>query len=276
MRREEWSARLGIGTEQVDALRSWARLLGLATPKNFGATGLGLLVASADPYLRDECTWWTFWYRLGVAYAAWKVMGAMGFRAYDTQEIDELVRERAREVSPRTIRSARLSVLNVLSDTPLGQELGLVRLESDGKRVTGLVKLPVRYGTAPMAAVAYALLDWAEREQVRSAALETLAAPDGPGAILHMSEGVLERYLLDIDGAFRGRVLTYSRTAGLNEAYFKREVTPLQVLAAHYIRQRDGVDWPEALARAEQEVTDTCAPRQRHESAHSDSGGPRT
>jgi len=105
-----------------------------------------------------------------------------------------------------------------------------------------------------MAVVAYALLDWARGEQLGSAALESLAAPGGPGPILHMSEGALERYLIEVDGAFRGRVLSYIRTAGLNEAYFKAEVTPLQVLASHYVRQSEGLEWPQALERAEREV----------------------
>jgi len=145
-------------------------------------------------------------------------------------------------------------VIRALDETPLGRELGLVELESDGRRVVGLKKLAVRYGQAPMAAVAYALLDWARREEMPSAGLESLVAPGSPGQALHMSEGVLERYLIEIDGAFRGRVLSYSRTAGLNEAYFRPEVTPLQVLTSHYIRAREDVPWTEALDRAQAET----------------------
>jgi len=144
-------------------------------------------------------------------------------------------------------------VVNTLLYTPLGR-LGLIELVQEGARVTEVRKLRVRHGQAPMAAVAYALLDWAAREEMSSASLETLAGPEGPGPILHMSEGALERYLLDIHGAFRGAVLTYSRTAGLNEARFKEGITPLQVLASHYLHEQEGLSWPEALERAKEEV----------------------
>ena len=69
-----------------------------------------------------------------------------------------------------------------------------------------------------------------------------------------MSEGALERYLIEIDGAYRGRVLRYSRTANLNEAYLRDDVTPLQVLVTHYLHEQEGLDWPDALHRATEEV----------------------
>ena len=50
-----------------------------------------------------------------------------------------------------------------------------MRLEIEGDKVTGLTKLPVRQGQAPMAAVGYAVLDWARREQLSS------VAPDESG-----------------------------------------------------------------------------------------------
>ncbi|MGQ9730509.1 MAG: DUF4007 family protein [Candidatus Zipacnadales bacterium] len=187
------------------------------------------------------------------------MLTSLEYREYVVDELDRGLKLLAPQRTERTVRNARTALIRALADTPLGSGLGLVRLESDGKRVTGLVKLPVRYGGAPMAAVAYAVLDWAARQQLGSAALETLAAEEGPGPVLHMSEGTLERYLLDIDGAFRGRVLSYSRTANLNEVYFKREVTSLDVLASHYLRERQRLEWPQALAQAQEEVAKISA-----------------
>jgi len=256
------ATQIGVGTIQLEALGAWMRFANIARrdEANVVLTPFGQLVYRFDNGIGDLASWWALHWQLASNYVVWRILGSLGYRRYDTEDIDRELAARAPGRSQQTIRNARQSLIKALEDTPLGQELGLVRLESDGKRVTGLVKLPVRHGAAPMAAVAYAILDWATREQARSAALESLAASDGPGAVLHMSEGVLERYLLEIDGAFRGRVLTYSRTAGLNEAYFKPEVAPLQVLAAHYIRERDGLEWPEALTRAEQEVGETRGP----------------
>ena len=59
---------------------------------------------------------------------------------------------------------------------------------------------------------------------------------------------------MEIDGAYRGQVLRYSRTAGLDQAYFKSEVSPLQVLASHYLHVQEKLDWPAALQRAQEEV----------------------
>jgi hypothetical protein len=253
---------LGIGTVQVEAVGAWMRFANLTQRDDGGValSPLGALVQAQDAELRDPASWWVIHWQLASHYVVWRLLGSLEYRGYTSEEVDGVLRDVASGRSQQTIRNARQSLMKALADTPLGTELGLVQIESDGKRITGLVKLPVRHGTAPMAAVAYALLDWASREQVRSAALETLASSDGPGAILHMSEGALERYLLEIDGAFRGRVMTYSRTAGLNEAYFKPEVTPLQVLASHYLREREGLEWPEALVRAQHEVEASSAP----------------
>lgn len=219
-------------------------------------TGFGKLLAIMDPNVDDIASWWALHWRLAARYRVWGVLSTATNSMHEVSEIDDSIRSLAPSLSDRTVTSARRSLVKALEDTPLGRELGLVELHSDGRRVTGLTKLPVRHGGAPLAAVAYAMLDWARREGMTSAALETLAGPHGPGPVLHMSEGVLERYLVEIDGAFRGRVLSYSRTAGLNEAYIKDEVTPLQVLAAHYIHTREGLAWPEALERACGEVAD--------------------
>lgn len=252
------AARMGIGTIQLESLGAWMRLSGFATRASGGVqlTPLGSLVLRGDPTLVDAATWWLIHWRLSHHYTPWCVLADLPQGGLDTSQVDDALKRAAPDASEATIRNARTAVFRTLEDTPLGRELGLVELHSDGRRVTGLTKLPMRYGSAPLAAVAYAVLDWARREGMSSASLETLAGPHGPGPVLHMSEGVLERYLVDIDGAFRGRALSYSRTAGLNEAYIKGEVAPLQVLAAHYIHAREGLAWPEALERACGEVAD--------------------
>lgn len=252
---------LGIGTEQAEGLRAWMRLAGLTAVRgnSLGLSKFGRLVHCTDGGLADAGSWWAFHWRLSLGYQVWRVLSRLEYRAYTVSEIDQQIGRLSPGSSVRTVSSARRALVNALSKTPFSYVLRLVRVESDGRRITGLTKLPVRYGHAPMPAVAYALLDWARREDLSSAPLESLAAPGGPGPILHMSEGALERYVMDIDGAFRGRVLSYSRTAGLNEIYFKREVTPLQVLASHYLRERDDLQWAKALDRAVEEVIDDGA-----------------
>lgn len=246
---------LGLGVTQLEALGVWMRLAGLLEVRD-GATlsELGRLILASDPSLSDLATWWCLHWELSRSYAVWAVVAALETGEHSVEDIDAAVHRMAPEASPVTVGNARKALIRALDETPLGRDLGLVEPQSDGRRVTGLTKLAVRHGQVPMATVAYALLDWSDREQMPSAALESLVAPGSPGRALHMSEGAMERYLIEIDGAFRSRVLSYSRTAGLNEAYFRPEVTPLQVLASHYLRARDDLSWTEALDRARAET----------------------
>lgn len=242
---------------QLESLGAWLRFAGLveSSRNTVSLSDLGILVHAHDPRLADPATWWIIHWNLARNYVVWHILSQLAYVVHRVEDIDAALMELAPGRSARTIRNARIALVKTLEQTPLGSELGIVSLEVEGGRVTGLEKLRVRHhGDAPMVVVAYALLDWAKGEQLGSAALESLAAPGGPGPILHMSEGALERYLIEVDGAFRGRVLSYSRTAGLNEAYFKTGVTPLQVLASHYLREREGVEWLEALERAQEEV----------------------
>jgi len=248
---------VGVGTVQLEALGAWMRLAGLTQRNENGVqlSDLGAIICMFDPKLNDIGTWWAIHCQLAFNYAVWTVLPGMPPGKYSLEEIDAELHKLAEDVSQRTVHNARRALVSALAQTPLGQHLGLVHLESDGRRIIEITKLPIRYGDVPLAAVGYALTDWARRAQTSGAALASLAAPDGPGPVLHMSEGVLERYLMDIDGAYKGRVLRYSRTAGLDQAYFQAGVKPLHVLASHYINAQEGLDWPEALQRAQEEVT---------------------
>ncbi len=251
----ELAQQLGLGVTQLEALGAWMRLSGLLdSSEGIVLSHLGKCVLTHDPALSDTATWWGLHWELSRNYVVWAALSMLASGDHTIEDMDAALQQIASEASPTTIKNARKALVRALEGTPVGRELGLVELESDGRRVVGLKKLAVRYGQAPMAAVAYALLDWARREEMPSAALESLVAPGSPGQALHMSEGVLERYLIEIDGAFRGRVLSYSRTAGLNEAYFRPDVTPLQVLKAHYIQAREDLPWTEALDRAQAET----------------------
>jgi len=247
---------LGLGTVQLEALGAWMRFANLVEHSRdaVALSRLGQALHRHDEALADSATWWVLHWEIANSYAVWAVLSRLPQGIHSPEGIEAALAHQAPGLSSRTIKNARTALIRALEDTPLGQDLGLVRLEREGRRVTGLTKLPVRHGQAPMAAVAYALLDWSRREELPSAALESLAAAHGPGPVLHMSAGVLERYLIDIDGAFRGRVLTYSRTAGLDEAYFKHDVTPLQVLVSHYLHVQQELAWLAALDRAQEEV----------------------
>ncbi len=250
--------RWGIGTVQVEALGAWMRLGGLlADDKNAKVKKLsafGEVLFRYDPYLQASPTWWALHINLAQNYAAWQLLVILRYSAYTIAELDKILQEMFPDLSIRTLRNARQSVLRTLADTPLGNEIGIFKLEKIGGNEQSLSKLPIRYGQVPLGVVGYAVVDWMQRRGFRSVSLETLSAPEGVGPILHMSAGVLERYLLDLENTFRGRVLSYSRTASLNEVYLAPAITPLPLLVSQYIHEQAGLPWFEALERAMQEV----------------------
>ncbi len=156
--------------------------------------------------------------------------------------------------SARTYRNARLAVILALRQTPLGNDLGLVQLEYSGNKVIGFEKCQVRHPNAPLAGITYGILAWVQRHGASGASLDELLADGAPGAALQLTAGELERYLMDIHTSFAGRVLTYSRTAGLDQAYFREDVTARAVYVAHFVRRAEGLSWPDALAKALAEV----------------------
>lgn len=254
---------LGIGGVQLEALGAWMRLANL-TKRADGVlklSPLGRLVYTNDPSLVVPATWWTVHWELSLGYLPWRLLAGFSGDRLAIDALDRALAARVSRVSERTIRNARLAAVRALVDTPLGQRLGLVEWEEERGRVVALIGRRVHHGEIPLAAVGYAVLDWARREGASGAALEVLAAEGGPGPVLHLGVGDLERYLMDLHSDFGGQVLTYSRTADLDQAYFRSEVTPLQVLAAHYLRERENLSWAQALDRARQEVPADDAPR---------------
>ena len=244
--------RIGLGTVQLEGLGAWLRLAGfLASGRGAVAlTPLGEVVHRHDPGLGDPCTWWVLHWELSKRYPVWGVMSGLSYEVHDTGTIDAALAAAHPGTSDRTIRNARLALLRALSETPLGQSLGIVSLSFAGGDVAGLEKRSVRHGEAPTAAVGYALLDWAREGGVTSAPLDVVARGSEVGGRLHMSDGVLERYAMELDQTLQRQAISYSRTAGLEEIYFKPDVEPLALLRARYTSQEQGITWCSALVAA--------------------------
>jgi len=237
-RSPELALRLGIGTVQCEALGAWLRLAGLTqgmVSRDGGVvTGLGRTISGHDPRLGDRGTWWVIHYQWSRRYVVWRLLAELGL---GNSTLDRVDRELAAGVgtrAARTVRNARRSLISALSQTPIGTDLGLVRLVEEGRRVVALEKAQVRREAIPLPVFAYVVANWAKDWAGSSAPLERLAEPDAPGGIFHLSLGALERLLMEVEGAFGGTVLTYSRTAGLDEVYFHFQHSPLALLECYY------------------------------------------
>ena len=230
--RNDEAGELGIGTIQVEATRAWMRFAGLAGGDGLTAVGRALLLH--DPTVSDTGTWWTLHARLSRSYIAWHLLAVLPMRTFALDDLDHELRALAGQCSDHTILNARRSVISALFQTPVGTDLGLVRLVEEGRRVVALEKLQVRREAVPLPVFAYVVANWAKDCAGSSAPLERLAEPDAPGGIFHLSLGALERLLMEVEGAFGGTVLTYSRTAGLDEVYFHFQHSPLALLECYY------------------------------------------
>lgn len=255
-RDKDLAAEIGIGAVQVEALGAWARFCGLIgrEEKTLCLTELGESIYELDPQLIDPVTWWILHWQLSQNYVAWEALTRLAYGAHEVTAIEAKLSEVVPDASARTYRNARLAVILALRQTPLGNDLGLVRLEYSGNKVIRFEKCQVRHPNAPIAGITYGILAWVRRHGASGASLDELLADGAPGAALQLTAGELERYLMDIHTSFAGRVLTYSRTAGLDQAYFREDVTARAVYVAHFVRRAEGLSWPDALAKALAEV----------------------
>jgi len=244
---------MGIGKRKVSALRFWLRVLGLVRHADAGRselTPLGHIVGRWDPEFEELGTWAVLHYHLaadpdGATAYCW-VSNHLRASHVTTEELQTSLGGRFADVSARTIADATSCVMHLLSATPLSCALGLYRDVGNG----AYARTCPSPDTLHAAAVAYAVLDWGMRRDRRTLNIEELLQPEAPGTIFHLSPSVLDSYLDDIVRSYRRKVLSVSRTAGLNSITIDSDVHPLQVLEAYYLQHLEGLDPLDAIDRA--------------------------
>lgn len=102
--------------------------------------------------------------------------------------------------------------------------------------------------------VAYITIDWAKRNDRSSAnLLELTTLKCSPGKILHLSSSRYVEYLDKIQAIFNKEILWVSYTAGLNSVSFEKNIKPLDILKAYYIKKRDDMSPIDSYYRAKKE-----------------------
>ncbi len=221
----EMSHPLGIGSNQVEALRGWLKMGGLVTQVNrhgdWTLTELGELIAEKDPDLRRQVTWWLLHSQLAanpdatVYYLLFADHQRSSF--VEEQMRTEIAVQAAGVLSARSVRNDMEGVLKSFESgrTKLAS-LGV--LTSDGHRWSR--------GTPEgltLAAVAYALYLVRERQfsSAHSMALQSLAGvPGGLQSIFGIGAGVLRSPLRQLSRWLSSDGYAFTETAGLDSLTF--------------------------------------------------------
>ncbi len=251
---------LRIGKLKVGAARAWAEAAGLVRKKKkaFLLTPLGQIIAHHDPDLEENGIWWAFHYNLArPTSSAWFYSFYFNEFLPDTFSRDDL--ERALRVywdkshdKPMTDSVFHKLVFSplkqVFEGTRLGEEFGFWMTNEEGNYLRKKEDIP----PLPKAILAYALLDWAGKEQRQSVHLEKLLEPGGVGKIFRLERDVLDNLLIDIGEQYQKRVGWISHTAGLNSVSIM-DCPALALISAYYY-ELDGKDPLTALNLGKEQV----------------------
>ncbi len=263
---------IGIGVRQVDSLRDWLQAMDLIERNDDGwvLRRPAMLLLHYDPLLEETGTWAALHYRLasersrmGIYY--WFVNQFPLRRFSDEDLLRELVAADSNDLAVRTLKNCARCLMNVLQRTPLGEQTGLRAVGGDSYGRDG----PSSLATSPVL-LGYALADWARADGRTTANFAELWGEGAPARIFNLNKDTLDSYLDVVDNRYRKRVVSISRTAGLNSVAFRPDVHPLQILEIYYLEQITGLEPYEAMSRA---LTDGFALELLAEEEGSDGSG---
>ena len=244
----------GIGNRQVFALRDWAKAIGVIGASEGGGLGLtpfGEMLGSYDPGLEELGTLWAIHHRLCVQKDIWfyaHYASAMPPGTFSRADLKQCLSE-GKETSNSVLEKKVLfPLLQTMKGTKLGAELGLLvpqgedvyeRRRPDERRLSESV-------------LAYVLVDWCRAQGRTTVHLSELTEWDAPGRYLGLESEQLAAMLRAIQDCFGGRVLTISRTAGLDSVALGESLSPNLLLVSSYLRRLERLDEADALRKAEQ------------------------
>ena len=136
----------------------------------------------------------------------------------------------------------------IFEETPFGEEFGFWIKNKEGNYIRKVQESPL----FPRAIFAYALLDWAKKQQRQSVHMEKLLESGGVGKIFRLKRETLDTLLVDVGEQYEKKVAWISHTAGLNSVAIM-DVPPLALVSAYYY-ELDGEDPMRALSLGQEEL----------------------
>ena len=245
----------GIGNRQVFALRDWMRGIGLITQLGSGAfelTPLAQVIMQYDPTLEEDGSYWVIHHSLCMnASDIWfysYYANTFGEGSFSRDDIKTSFMK-ARNLSETVIEKKCITpLLHTMRSTKLGERLGiLLPLEKDLYQR----KAPSE-ANLPLPVFAYMIVDWTTRNTRTTCNTAELLQVGSVAKCLALPPIEMNQMLDRVQDRYRGRILTVSRTAGLNSVSFNNTIKPLAILRTYYIELFDGLDSSDSLNMASQ------------------------
>jgi len=242
----------GIGNRQVLALRDWAKATGILEYSPDGRCFLslfGALLLRLDPGLEELSTFWAIHHRLCISADIWfyaHYANAMRLGQFTRNELKQCLREGKKTSDSVLEKKALFPLMQTMKGTMLGTGLGLLvpvgddayqRRMPDERRLEG-------------STLAYMIVDWCVRRSRTTVHLSELMEWGAPGRYLALDAEHLADMLRRIQEKHSSRILSISRTAGLNSVALGDGLRAESVLACGYLQRLEKLDAAVALRRA--------------------------
>ena len=258
---EDATVRLGVGKNMVVSIRYWLQAARLIAKANDGwtLTDTGAYIFDddgSDPYLEDEGTIWLIHWLIAsnpdLATSWWWFFNRFHKPEFTGAELTTALQDFAKdEVKGRTAASTLKSDSEVLRrmyvrSAPLGRAqledaldsplsvLGLVTELPDSR---SFESRPGQRESLPPTILGFAALELFQAlGESQLPVSDLMYGPSGYpalGAVFRLSEGALLAKLERLVRAMPG-VLAFRETAGIHQLYLVGDLSPLDMLSAHY------------------------------------------
>ena len=251
---------LGLGTQQIKDLKDWLIATNLLrnVQKIPVISAIGEIFYKYDKEFSEDGTFWVIHNYLSLNGDIKENRVWFYYWYINEFTIDKFSREDfyngiklLQNTSDKIINTFFiLPLLQTMRKTRLGKSFGIM-IEDNQNQFRRIE--PPEDKLDPII-VAFITMEWAKKNNRSSAnLLELTNLKCSPGKILHLSSRKYSEYLDKIQAMFNKEVLWVSYTAGLNSVAFEKDLDPLNILKAYYIKKRNEISPLEAYQKAKED-----------------------
>ena len=251
---------LELGTHQIKDLKDWliaANLL-FVPKKNLILSPIGSIIFNYDKEFSEDGTFWIIHNYLSLNVnikhdRLWVYYWYVNEFENEIFSNDDLLNGilRYQTTTDKIVKRFFITpLLQTFRKSRLGKSFGMLLedMPNQFKRIE-----PPEDKLDPVI-VAYITMDWAKKNERSSAnLLELTTLKCSPGKTLHLSSSRYAEYLDKIQAIFNKEILWVSYTAGLNSVSFEKDINPLDILKAYYIKKSDEISPIDSYYKAKKE-----------------------
>jgi hypothetical protein len=250
-----------MGNRQIKVLKDWLIAAGLVSKRkgksNLTLTDFGKVIFKYDSQFAEDGTFWAIHHSFSqnadkLLFYYWYI-NEFELTVFNRSDLKSGLSQYINTTEGNIEGHCLSPLLQTMRKTRLGKSFGIMIEDSPNhfKRIE-----PPEDKLDPII-VAYITMDWAKRNDRRTANIIELATLKcSPGKILNLSTRRYSEYLDKIQAIFNKKILWVSYTAGLNSVSFEKDVNPLDLLKTYYIKIRDEISPLEAYHKTKEELND--------------------